>query len=45
MIAQFYATLFVEEDERQMHWMFEGQWYNVDYDAFIALLSFLEDDL
>ena len=25
--------------------MLEGQWYNVDYDAFIALLGFLEDDL
>ena len=25
--------------------MLEGQWYNVDYDAFAALLGFLDDDL
>ena len=45
MIAQFYATLYVEEDERRMHWMLEGQWYSVDYDAFTALLGFSDDDL
>ena len=45
MIAQFYATLYVEEDERRMHWMLEGQWYSVDYDAFAALLGFSDDDL
>ena len=45
MVAQFYATLFVEEDERQMHWMLEGQWYSVDYDVFTAQLGFSEDDL
>ena len=28
-----------------MHWMLEGQWYNVDYDAFVALLGFSDDDL
>ena len=43
MVAQFYATLYVE-DERHMHWMLEGKWYNIDYDAFAALLG-LEDDL
>ena len=40
VIAQFYATLYVEEDERRMHWMLEGQWYNVDYIAFAAVLGF-----
>ena len=25
--------------------MLEGQWYSVDYDAFTALLGFLEEDL
>ena len=25
--------------------MFEGQWYNVDYDAFVAFLGFSEEDL
>ena len=45
VVAQFYATLFVEEDERRMHWMLEGQWYSVDYDVFAAQLGFSEDDL
>ena len=45
VIAQFYATLFVEEEPRRMHWMLEGQWYSVDYDAFAAFLSFSEEDL
>ena len=45
VVAQFYATLYVEEDERHMHWMLEGQWYSVDYDAFVALLDFSNDDL
>ena len=45
MITQFYATLYVEEDERRMHWMLEGQWYSVDYDAFASLLGFSEEDL
>ena len=36
VVAQFYDTLFVEEDERQMHWLLEGQWYSVDYDVFAA---------
>ena len=45
VIAQFYATLFVEEELRSMHWMLEGQWYSVDYDAFVAFLGFSEEDL
>ena len=45
VVAQFYATLYVEEDERRMHWMLEGQWYSVDYDTFAALLGFPEEDL
>ena len=45
VVAQFYATLFVEEDVRRMHWMLEGQWYSVDYNAFAALLGFSEEDL
>ena len=28
-----------------MHQMLEGQWYNVDYDTFVALLGFSEEDL
>jgi hypothetical protein len=31
VIAQFYATLFIEEVEyvRAMHWMTEGKWYHM----------------
>ena len=35
----------MEEEPRRMHWMLEGQWYSVDYDAFVAFLSFSEEDL
>jgi hypothetical protein len=45
VVAQFYATLFVEEESRCMHWMLEGQCYSVDYDAFVAFLGFSEEDL
>ena len=45
VVAQFYATLFIEEDDRRMHWMLEGQWYSVDYDVFATHLGFSEDDL
>lgn len=41
VIAQFYATLFVEEGNvRQMHWMIEGRGYSVNYDHFATLLGF-----
>ena len=40
VVAQFYATLLIEEDEWWMHWMLEGQWYSVDYDVFAAQLGF-----
>ena len=45
VIAQFYATLFVEEDLRRMHWMLEGQWYSVDYTVFVGHLGILEKEL
>jgi hypothetical protein len=45
VIAQFYATLFIEEEPRRMHWMLEGQWYSVDYTAFAGYLGILEDEL
>ena len=45
VIAQFYATLFVEEEPRHMHWMLEGQWYSVDYTVFTGYLGILEEEL
>jgi hypothetical protein len=43
--AQFYATLFVEEEPRHKHWMLEGQWYSVEYAAFVGYLGIPEDEL
>jgi hypothetical protein len=42
VIAQFFATLFVEEhgDTRNLHWMTEGKWFEVSYAQFARLLSF-----
>ena len=46
VIAQFYATLYVEEhdDTRKLHWMTEGQWYEVSYAQFARLLGFGRKD-
>jgi hypothetical protein len=44
VIAQFYATLFVEEEPRRMHWMLEGTWYSVDYIVFMGYLGISEDE-
>jgi hypothetical protein len=42
VIAQFYATLFIEETEgvRRMHWMTEQDWYNIGYDDFASRFFF-----
>ena len=45
VIAQFYATMFVEDEPKRMHWMMEGQWYNVDCNDFVALLGCSDEDL
>jgi hypothetical protein len=46
VIAQFYATLYVEEhgDTSKLHWMTEGQWFEVAYAQFARLLSFGRND-
>jgi hypothetical protein len=42
VIAQFFATLFVEEHEDtcKIYWMTEGQWFEVSYAQFARLLGF-----
>jgi hypothetical protein len=42
VIAQFYATLFIEEaeDVRAMHWMMEGEWYHITFDEFATQFSY-----
>jgi hypothetical protein len=42
VIAQFYATLYIEEGggARKMHWMAEGDWYNISYEDFTSHFSF-----
>jgi hypothetical protein len=46
VIAQFFATLFVEEheDTSKLHWMTEGQWFEVPYAQFAILLGFGRKD-
>jgi hypothetical protein len=46
VIAQFYATLFIEEDGnvRVMHWITEGEWYHLTYDEFATQFSFGQTD-
>jgi hypothetical protein len=47
VIAQFYATVYFEEhrDTRKLHWMTEGQWYEVSYAQFTRLLGFGRKDV
>jgi hypothetical protein len=42
VIVQFYATLYIEEGggARRMHWMIEGDWFNISYDDFASRFSF-----
>jgi hypothetical protein len=42
VIAQFYATLYIEEGggARRMHWMTEGNWFNISFDDFASHFSF-----
>jgi hypothetical protein len=42
VIAQFYATLYIEEGggARRMHWMTEGNWFNISFDDFASRFSF-----
>jgi hypothetical protein len=46
IIAQFYATLYIKEAEgvRKMHWMTEGEWYNIGYGDFASRFSFRAAD-
>jgi hypothetical protein len=45
-IAQFYATLFLEEaeDVRAMHWMTEDEWYHITFDEFATRFSYGQAD-
>jgi hypothetical protein len=42
VIAQFYATLYIEEGggAKRMHWMTEGDWFNISYDDSTSRFSF-----
>jgi hypothetical protein len=46
IIAQFYATLYVEErgDTRKFHWMTEGRWYEITFEQFDRLFGFGRND-
>jgi hypothetical protein len=42
VIAQFYATLYIKEGggAKRMHWMTEGDWFNISYDDSTSRFSF-----
>jgi hypothetical protein len=42
VIDQFYATVYIEEEggARIMHWMTEGDWFNMSYDDFASRFPF-----
>jgi hypothetical protein len=42
VIVQFYTTLYIEKGDgtRKMHWMTEGDWYNISYEDFASRFSF-----
>jgi hypothetical protein len=46
MIAQFYATLYVEErgDTRKFYWMTEGRRYEITFEQFARLFGFGQND-
>jgi len=45
VIAQFYATVYFDKNKaKTMHWMTEGEWYEIKYMAFSRLLGFGPDD-
>lgn len=45
VIAQFYATLYIDRANKVMHFMIQGKPLSVSYEHFAALLSFGTDDL
>jgi hypothetical protein len=46
VITHFYATVYFEKhgDTRKLHWMIEGQWYEVSHAQFLRLLGFGRND-
>jgi hypothetical protein len=46
VIAQFYATLFIEEaeDVNAMHWMTKGKWYHITFDEFATRFPYGQVD-
>ena len=49
MVAQFYATLWIESDNEdiqasRLHWTLEGQRFDVTYADFAQILGFGEED-
>ena len=45
MVAQFYATLYVDRPRRKFNWMLQGKRFSVTYNQFAIILCFLEANL
>jgi hypothetical protein len=44
ILCQFWATLYIDEEHKVLHWMTEGLHYRCDYRQFSRLLGFNRDD-
>ena len=45
VVAQFYATLYVDRPGKKFHWMLQGQRFSISYNRFATILGFTDADL
>ena len=45
VVAQFYATLYVDHPGKKFHWMLQGERFSVSYHRFAFILGFPDADL
>ena len=45
VVAQFYATLYVDQPGKKFHWMLQGERFSISYHRFATILGFPDADL
>jgi DNA-binding ferritin-like protein len=45
VVAQFYATLYINRSTKTFHWTIQGKPFYVEYAYFASILGFSNDDL
>ena len=45
VVAQFYATLYVDREGKKFHWTIQGKPFSVNYNEFAEILGFPATDL